>query len=245
MLENAPHERLKRLAFGWALQHRLILCAAEVRVPRSRFRADVAAASPRIAATNAFTALFECKASRSDFLRDAAQEGAFRLKARELGERLIALQERIGEHRPDLRRGEELFPEFECCDLRGLRHDTYRRLARRLAVAQSKLQSGTKFSRMARWRSASLLYAVTEPGVLEPWELPPGWGWLERGEDSLRLRVKPCLHPTTPAERIALLERIAAAASATAARHAGVALPVYGCAARGGGPASSQDPLTS
>ena len=223
--ESDAHRALKALAAEWAVQHRLTLYAAEVRLPRSAYRADLAACTPRIASSLAFTAVFECKASRSDFLRDAAPETATAAELNELIHRLAELRCLIAAHRPDLRRGEELFPAFDCWDLRGLRHTTHDQLTRRLRAAQRKLHDGTKFAKMARWRSASLLYAVTEPGVLHPWELPEGWGWLERSGDGLLLRAKPCLQVTTAAERIALLERIAAVTAGREARRLGLLRP--------------------
>ena len=190
-----------------------MLAATEVRLPRAGYRADVAAATPRALSTNALTAVFECKASRADFLRDSAREtGATETLVR-MSERLMALRALIGGHRPDLRRGEELFPEFDALDLRGLRHRTHDRLERAFQSGQRKLHEGTKFARLARWRAASLLYLVAEEGVLAPHELPDGWGLLVRLGPGLELVIKPCLRDTTPAERVALLERIAAVAA--------------------------------
>lgn len=208
--ETVRHRELKELALAWAAEHRLALAATEVPLPRSAYRADVAACTRRIDSDQAVTAVFECKSSRADFLRDAAPEAALTSELAELSSRLSELRKLIGGHRPDLRRGEELFPEFDCYDLRGLRHATHDRLARRLRIAQRQLLEGTKFAKMARWRSASLLYLVTDAGLASPAELPEGWGWLERTGDNLSLRAKPCLHATRPAERIQLLERIAA-----------------------------------
>jgi hypothetical protein len=191
----------------------MALAATEVRLPRSAYRADVAASTPRALAPNALTAIFECKASRADFLRDSAPETETASSIARLRERLENLLALIGSHRPDLRRSEELFPEFEAFDLRGLRHRTHDRLEARLAAAQRKLQEGTKFSKLGRWRSASLLYLVAEEGLFAPYEVPTGWGLLVRRDASLELAVKPCLRDTTVEERVALLERIAAAAT--------------------------------
>jgi hypothetical protein len=135
------------------------------------------------------------------------------------------LREAIGVHRPDLRRGEELFALFEAVDLRGVRHDTHARLTRELRARERCLHEGTKFARLARWRSASLLYLVAEPDVVAPAEIPDGWGLLERVGEGLVLRVKPCLHETTREERIAFVERIAAAASAGARKSLGLKWP--------------------
>ena len=94
--ETAAHLELKRLALAWAAERRLLLAATEVRLPRSGYRADVVAATPRVLADNAVTAVFECKASRADFLRDSAREaGAAELLAR-MSERLMALRALIG-----------------------------------------------------------------------------------------------------------------------------------------------------
>lgn len=218
--ESAAHRELKGLALAWAREHRLLLAAVEVRLPRSGYRADVAAATPRVLAPNAFTAVFECKASRADFLRDSAPEAGAREKILELRQRLEALRALIGVHRPDLRRGEELFAEFDALDLRGLKHDTHRELEAELRIAERKFHDGTKFARLARWQAASLLYLVTEEGLFAPAELPDGWGLLVRREGRLEQVVKPCLRDTTPEARVALVERIAAAATAREHRQA-------------------------
>ena len=212
--ESIAHRELKRLALEWAVERRLVLGATEVRLPRSNYRADVAAATPRSMSANAFTVVFECKASRADFLVDSAREEGAREEIAGLRARLLALRSLIAGHRPDLRRGEELFAEFDAYDLRGLRHETHDELSTALRVAERKFLEGTKFARLFRWRAASLLYLVTEDELLGPSELPEGWGWLVRVGDALELRQRPCLRDTTPAERVALVERITAALAA-------------------------------
>jgi hypothetical protein len=220
--ESAAHRELKRLAVAWALAHRLALCGVEVRLPRSGYRADVAASMPRVLSAAACTAVFECKASRADFRRDAAAEAESAAEVSGLRERVQLLRESIGAHRPDLRCGEELFPQFDALDLRGIRHATHAKLTRQLRAAEARLREGTKFARLARWRAASLLYLVTEPDTAAPADIPDGWGWLERSGEELVLRHKPCLHETTAEERVALVERIAAAASSGVRRTLGV-----------------------
>lgn len=220
--ETAAHLALKRMAVEWALAHRLSLCATEVRLPRCNYRADAAATTPRVTSPNAVTAVFECKASRSDFLKDGANEAALRREVAELTERIHALRGLIGEHRPDLRRGDELFPEFEAVDLRGTRHETHDRLTAKLRIAQNKLIEGTKFSKLARWRCASLLYLVSEDELVEAWEVPDGWGLLVREGDNLVLKVKPLFHTTGVEHRIHTLERIAAATARDVSRGLGL-----------------------
>ena len=208
--ESLAHRELKRLAMEWARKRRLILAATEVRLPRSNYRADVAAATPRSLSANGVTAVFECKASRADFLRDSAPEAGAAKTIAGLRAHLTALRSLIAGHRPDLRRGEELFPEWDAYDLRGLRHETHEQLTAELRIAERKLQEGTKFAKLGRWRAASLLYVVAEAGLFEPHEVPEGWGLLVRRGEALELIAKPCLRDTTPAERVALVERIAA-----------------------------------
>ncbi len=210
--ESDAHRELKRLALGWARSRRLVLSATEVRLPRANYRADVAAATPRSLSAGAFTAVFECKASRADFLRDSAVEAGAAEHIGALARRLAELRALIAGHRPDLRKGEELFAEFDAYDLRGLRHDTHDRLEAELRAAQRKLHEGTKFAKLGRWRAASLLYLVTEADILAAHEVPDGWGWLVRREAGLELVGMPSLNPTTPEQRVALVERIAARA---------------------------------
>ncbi len=210
--ESAAHRELKRLAIDWARERRLLLAATEVRLPRSGYRADVAAATPRVLSANGITAVFECKVSRADFLRDSAPEAGAAEAIAGLQARLAALRGLIAGHRPDLRRGEELFSEWDACDLRGLRHKTHERLTAELRIAERKLHEGTKFAKLGRWRAASLLYLVAEEGLFAPTEVPEGWGLLVRRAETLELAARPCLRDTTPAERVALVERIAAKA---------------------------------
>ncbi len=221
-METQAHQELKRLAVAWALEHRLAHCATEVPLPRCAYRADVAAATPRVLGEHARTAVFECKASRADFRRDGADERALRETIEELAERVQSLRALIGQHCPDLRRGEELFPDFEAVDLRGVTHETHARLSAQLRVAQAKLFAGTKFCKLTRWRAASFLYLVVEDGIVDPRQVPDGWGLLVRRGTTLELVLKPCLNVTTREDRVTFLERLASAATRETARRAGL-----------------------
>ena len=185
--------------------------SGEVKIPRSAYRADVAAATRRPASPFGRVAVFECKQSRSDLLRDCADESGTRERTRQLAERLAHLRELIGGHRPDLRRGETLFAEFDEFDFGGLRHDGLHSLEQNLESAQRKLLLSVKFARLHRYASADYLYLVTEPGVVSEPEVPVGWGWLVREGESLQLRVKPTRHLTEAALRVDWLERLASA----------------------------------
>jgi hypothetical protein len=223
--ETTAHLELKRLAFGWALEHGLPLAACEVRVPRSGYRADVVAASRHPLEESGVVALFECKQCRSDLIRDDADEPVVRDRTVELARRVSELRSLIAVHRPDLRRGESLFAEFDEYDLNGLRHDTLHALERELRVLQSKLANGVKFARLSRYHAADHLYLVTEPEIVSPCEVPVGWGWLVREDDQLVLRQPPVRHRTALDLRALWLESIAIAGTRSTRRLIGAPAP--------------------
>jgi hypothetical protein len=211
--ETVVHRELKLLALRWAAERGLPIGAMEVRVPRSPFRADAAATTRRPTGAGGRVALFECKQARSDLLRDDAAEPELRQAVAAAGARMAELRRLIGAHRPDLRRGDGLFPDFEELDLAGLRHTTLAELEGIVEAGQRRLLRGVKFSRLHRYAAADHLYLVTVPGVAEPAEVPVGWGWLERDGEGLVLRQPPERHASAPEARLAWLEAIALAGS--------------------------------
>jgi hypothetical protein len=218
--ETENHRQLKVLAAAWARDHGLSIAAAEVRVPKSGYQADVAAyARGGKAGNGRRTAVFECKQARADLLKDARREEEARAKVAELGDRLHKLEELIGGHRPDLRKGEELFPEFEAWDFSGLEHLTHRKVVADLAMWQERLLSGTKFAKLWRWRAADFFYLVSEDGIFAEAEVPAGWGLLVRvrgaegKEDELKLVRPPVWTEASEEQRVALLENIALVAT--------------------------------
>lgn len=212
--ETERHRELKRLALGWALARGLNLAATEVRIPRSGWRADVAAAG----GLEGTCAVFECKQSRVDLRRDAHEETAARARCEELQRRARALDELLAAHCPALRRGEALWPEFDTWDFSALRHRGRRALAVARAAAERRVREGTKFSRLRRYQAADELYLVVEPDCFAPADLPIGWGLLVRvasadsGAPSLRLERAPEPLAAAPGQRAALRAAIERAA---------------------------------
>lgn len=204
--ETERHRELKRLALAWARGRGLDLAAAEVRIPRSGWRADVAAAG----APDGPCALFECKQSREDLRRDAHDEAAARARCEELTRRALALDELLAAHCPALRRGEALWPEFDTWDFSALRHRGRRALAVARAAAERRVRDGTKFSRLRRYQAADELYLVVAPDCFAPADVPAGWGLLVRtaapgsGGPGLRLERAPEPLAAAPAQRAAL-----------------------------------------
>ncbi|MEZ5299526.1 MAG: hypothetical protein R3F11_02485 [Verrucomicrobiales bacterium] len=184
-------------------------------MPRSAFRADAAAyrSAPDPGAIGE-TALFECKQSRADFLKDAQPWHAAAELLASLQQRRRRMESLLAIHRPHLRRGETLFPEFDALDGGEADHASYRRLLREIRRCQAAAGEKSKFERMAFYRYANALYLVAPDDIVDESEIPPGWGWLVGdGSGELRVARRPARHETPPAQRLALLEKIAAAAA--------------------------------
>ena len=220
--ESASHARLKALALAWAQANGYGICGVEVRVPRSGYRADVAAIGR---GAGARTALFECKQSRADLLKDAHAEVATRARLAELTGRRRALEDLLAVHRPDLRRGEALWPEYDTWDFSSLEHPTYRGVLAELETLQRRMLRGTKFSKLFRYRCADFLFLVVEDGIFAEAEIPAGWGLLVRDGESVRRARPPVPLDPSPEQRGALLEMIAVAGTRAVNRAAGVVRP--------------------
>lgn len=225
--ESAAHARLKQLSLDWAAENGFPIGAAEVRVPRSGFRADVAVYRPARGGVAVATMVFECKQARADLLKDSRAEQPTRRKLAELIARRAKLEAMLGEHRPDLRRGESLFPEFDAFDFTALRHETYAAVLGEIAKLQARLLRGVKFDRMFRYQAADLLYLVAEEGIFTPDEIPAGWGLLVRQGGRLQPARQPARLSPSPETRGRLLENIAFAATRALRRGAGrqISLP--------------------
>lgn len=221
--ESASHARLKALALAWAQANGYGICGVEVRVPRSGYRADVAAIGR---GAGARTALFECKQSRADLLKDAHAEAATRARLTELVGRRRAIEDLLAVHRPDLRRGDALWPEYDSWDFSALEHQGYRGVLAELETMQRRMLRGTKFSKLFRYRCADFLYLVVEDGIFAEAEIPAGWGLLVRTGDTVQRARPPLPLDATAEQRVALLEMIAVAGTRAVNRAAGVVLPV-------------------
>ena len=220
--ETEAHRGLKRLALGWAQANGFPICACEVRVPKSGYRADVAGCSR---GAERRTAVFECKQARADLLKDARGEDEARRKVEELSARARKLEELIGGHRPDLRKGEALFPEFDAWGFSGVEHATHRRVIEQLGTWQGRVLRGTKFAKLWRWRAADFFYLVSEEGIFAEAEIPAGWGLLVRRGAALELARKPVWAEASGEARAELAECIGISATRAVNREMGVVLP--------------------
>ena len=206
-METAFHQQLKLLALRWLHHHGCRIMATEVRCPISRFRVDVAAYWPPLPkkpsrhramqpepapapptallptrrAGQSATIIIECKQSRADFLHDRRDRDALLELRRKLHEQRVHLEEtRVKPREPELRRaGSSLFSETDEWDLSSSQCRSYQCVLRKLGQVERQLVSDTKFSLLARYRLADRLYLLTPPGLIDPCELPTGWGLFE------------------------------------------------------------------
>lgn len=202
---------MKNLACAWALDAGFVICAEEVRVPRSNFRADVAACRKPAHGSDqpGETALFECKQARSDLLKDSRREQETRKRLAELRKRQLQLESLLSRHLPSLRHGDSLFPEYDTLDLEGFRHETMHRVRREAETLSRGLYGGTKFDRMIRYRSADFCYLVLSAEIGDQFAAPQGWGLLVSLGGALELRQRPTRLEAGAALRLALLVSIA------------------------------------
>lgn len=210
LMNTAAHENLCRLALDWARQQGFTIAATEVGLPKSSYRADVAGYKRGKSGSLGTTAVFECKQARSDFLKDSYARDPVVEQLKKLDERRATLERLLKLHMPSLRRGETLFAEFDAVDLRGFEHRGYRGVLREIERLQRRLYGKTKFDKLVRYRCANVNYLVVEPGIVAPHEVPTGFGLLSRQGEELALERVPVWQEVREADRLVLLERIAA-----------------------------------
>ncbi len=217
--ETLAHRSLKRLAAIWAYDRGFRCIGLEVRAPHSNYRVDVAAyRSYRVSEKRMPTvAVFECKQSREDFLRDSRQQQELRVLLGELQQRRAKLEALLRMHHPGLCRNDDLFPEWCSYDFSILEHGGYRRVSQKIAVLQRQLMNNTKFDRFSGYRLADVNYLVAPPGIVRSSEVPPGWGLLE-SSNFLELTERIPARLFSSNDGTTWLERIARSASSALMR---------------------------
>jgi hypothetical protein len=237
--ESEQHLELKRLSLIWAQANRYSIAAREVSLPNLRFRLDVAAYRPgsarvvkrdeqrgksRSIAVPAIgvAAIFECKASRADLVRDCRNADRLRARMKELTEARDELEKHLRIHCPSLLKGDGLWPEYETAALERSDHPPYLKVVKSLATLSRQLHGQTKMENLYRWNAANLHYLVVEPGLVADHEIPVGWGLLVREESRLVLRVRPEMRTIPESSSLAFLQRVAAAGTKSTNREAGV-----------------------
>lgn len=232
--ESEAHRGLKALALGWAREQGFRIAAAEVSIPNRGVRIDVAAYRParerkekwneRLQRTRTVscaavgtTAIFECKAFRSDFRRDARSIAATLERLQVLHARRAKIEDELKIFYPSIRNGDSLFAEFETLNFERPGYERYEEVLGEIRQLSSRLHANTKFDRLTKYGSANLYYIVAEEEVLVPHELPARWGWLRRNGNRLELVATPVWHEVEEEQRLDFLHRIAAVGTRPAA----------------------------
>jgi len=208
--ETAAHAGLKRLALLWAQSRGYSVCGFEVQLPRCRFRADLAAYRPNGKEIGT-TAIFECKQAFPDLRRDNGCTAVTAKRLEKVFQRRQVLEKNLRIHYPALRIPDSLFSDFDSHNFAAIEHRGYARVLRELSALQNRLFDCTKFERLIRYRCANLFFLVVSNRLFREPEIPFGWGALIESEGELVLVRKPLWHEVTSANRLKLLERIAAA----------------------------------
>ena len=219
--ETEAHLRLKRLAILWAQGNGYSACAAEVSLPRCRYRADVAA-HRRGSNGPDVTAIFECKQALADLRRDNCQIEVARQRLFSVGRRRDLLEKHLRIHYPTLRTGDSLFPEYDAHDFSLIGHQTYGRVIRELAVLQARLNHAVKFETLVRYRCANLFFLVLPAELFCEADVPTGWGALVETKGALHLARKPMWHDNLSESPVRFLQRIAVAGTRQFNRQFGI-----------------------
>lgn len=221
--ESAAHQGLKRLALAWAQRHGFRIAAAEVSVASlGGMRLDAAAYRAEFTQQNdavtkrsvkmpclGATAVFECKSSRADFLKDSRCEERIAQRLRKLHEQRALYENSMQQYFPTLRHGETLFPEFDVYSFEAAGFEPYEKILAEIRSLSRRLHAQTKFDKLLRWKAANVHYVVAEPDIVRPHELPAGWGLLVRNDAALDLVVKAVWQEASEHSRWQLLLRIA------------------------------------
>jgi hypothetical protein len=247
--ESQAHRDLKRLALLWAQRNGFRIAAAEVSLPNHRVRMDVAAYKPqRVRETRrdtrtgkerrgwktavGVTAIFECKASATDFIRDARSMQATAARLQALHEKKSRAEQELCLYYPSIRNGDSLFQEYETLNFERPGYERYDKIIHEIQRLSDRLHGNTKFDRLTKYGAANLFYVVAEPNIVSSHVLPCGWGLLERAGDDLVLRIKPHWYDVPEEDRLSFFQRIALAATRAVNREHGAVFFPEGFAPR-------------
>jgi len=181
--ESSAHRRLKEVTLLWAYRRGYRCCATEVRAPRSSFQVDVAGVRIGRKPVISTVAVFECKQSRNDFWRDNRRRNELRDRLLQLQERREKLESLLAVHYPSLRTSDCLFPEWASFDFTTLDHQGYRQIIRSIGRIQGQLLQNVKFDLVTHYQLGNLHYLVAPAAMIDPSEVPVGWGFLEVDSD--------------------------------------------------------------
>ena len=147
-------------------------------------------------------------------------------RMKDLTERRFTLERLLKIHYPSLRHGDALWPEYESFSFDEVEHAPYRKVIKDLGTLSRQLHGQTKMESLFKWQAANLHYLVVEPALVDPHEIPLGWGLLVRAGSRLELLLRPEWREIEESTRLLFLHRVAAAGTRATNRQAGIAFDV-------------------
>ena len=199
-----------------------------------RTRADVAAfwkfavattpAKGQSAFSRSQTAIIQCYAEREECWPDCTRSQAMLPKLKALKAELAEVEAAIRKEEPALRDTNALFDEYAVWRYENSRNRDYHRLRRAISRVERSLYEGTSFERIRSAQLADRLYLAVPAGLVEAAELADGWGllWVD-DELGVRVVVEAQARECLPANRLHLVQNVAAAAKTSELLANGVA----------------------
>ncbi len=235
MTRGRVHTLLERAVVRWLYQVAPPTgIGLKVSTRLTRFQADVAAfwskpvrnphrEGPRKILQPRRSMIVQCFVEREECWPDCtrAAELVPQLEARK-AERAKA-ERFIEETEPELRDGNVLFEEYAEWRYEDSANAEYHRLQREIHKLERSLLHGTMFERLCSAEVADQLVLAVPAGVVAPKEMADGWGLLWVHDDlSVTIEKGPEMRDCIAANRLHLVQNIAAAASDAVMFHSGV-----------------------
>ena len=101
-------------------------------------------------------------------------------------------------------------------------HAPYRNVLKELTTLSRQLHGQTKMESLMKWQASNLHYLVVERDLVQPHEIPVGWGLLVREGPRLDLSVRPEWREVEEATRLTFLHRVAVAGTKATNRESGI-----------------------
>ncbi len=121
----------------------------------------------------------ECKACRSDFLKDSRRSDVLLQELHILEQARLEREQEIQEREPHLLVCESLFPEDARWHYELSEDPAYQKICHKLDRVAKRMHRGTKFESLAESSLFHRHYICAATGVADREEVPPGWGLLE------------------------------------------------------------------
>lgn len=222
------HLALRRAVLKWLLEcGKPTGLAVDVITRIAKFRADTAAfwsrpvrnsgeEGPTQLLQPCRTAIIQTYLTREECWPDFSRSRELLPQLRQFKARLGELEAAIRQQEPELRDGGALFEEYAVWRYEDSGNKEYHRLKREIERTEHALYQGTQFERIRQAALADQLYLAVPTGLIQPEELADGWGLLWVDDDlTVRQILEPQSRDCLPANRLHLVQNIAAAAAVT------------------------------